>query len=52
MKGTGPKEYVVYKEGMQIKLTNDINDDTICYQIFSVFCTLVFYSAIVFAVYL
>ena len=42
----GPKEYAIYKEGMEIKLTKDINEGTYCYAIFSCIFMLIFYAAI------
>ena len=45
-KGRGPKVYVIYKEGMQIKLSKDVNTRTYMYLIFSILFMLAFYAAI------
>lgn len=51
-KGKGKKEYAIYKEGMQINLTKDINTGTYCYVIFSILFMLTFYAAIPVAILL
>ena len=50
--GKGPKQYVIYKEGMQINLNKDVNESTYCYVVFSVIFMIAFYAAIPLAIFL
>ena len=50
--GTGPEQYVIYKEGMQINLNKDVQQSTYYYVAFSVLFMIAFYASIPLAIFL